>query len=43
MERPLLARPTLFHLLWKKVLRFDMTAVLDERSLVYLSTSDVAA
>ncbi len=43
MEQPLLARPALFHLLWKRVLRFDMTALLDERSLVYLSTSDVAA
>lgn len=43
MEQPLLARPALFHLLWKRVLKFDMTAILEEGSLVYLSTSELMA
>ena len=43
VEQPLLARPTLFHLVWNRVLGFDMTAVLDESTLVYLTAGDVVA
>lgn len=42
-DLPILARPAIFHLLWKRVLKTDMSTLLQEESLVYLSTSEVKA
>lgn len=42
-ELPVLARPTLFHLLWKRILKVDMSILLHDESIVYLSTSEVKA
>lgn len=40
---PILTRPVVFHLLWKRVLKTDMSTLLNEQSLIYLSASKVKA